>query len=177
MSALGSIVRGASASAVGTLAMDSLLYRRYRDGGGRSSFPAWESSAGVDSWEHAPAPALLAKRVFERVTSREVPARYVRTLNNATHWGYGLAAGAGYGLIAGSRQPSTWYGLPFAATVWVSGYGVLPLFGVYEPIWKYDIETLEKDLSAHLVFGTETAATFWLLGVVQPTKGSFDGHR
>ena len=29
---------------------------------------------------------------------REVSPRYARLLNNATHWGFGLAAGAGYGL-------------------------------------------------------------------------------
>jgi hypothetical protein len=171
MSLLSSMIRGVCASATGTSAMDAFLYRRYRRGGGRSSFLAWESSEGVNSWERAPAPALLAKRVLERVTKREVPARYVRTLNNATHWGYGLAAGAGYGLIAGSRRPSLWYGLPFGATVWVSGYIVLPLFGVYEPIWKYDVETLEKDLSAHLVFGTATAATFWLLARTTNQRG------
>jgi hypothetical protein len=38
-----------------------------------------------------------------------------------------------------------------------------PLLGVYKPIWKYDLETLRKDLSAHLVFGTATAAAFCLL--------------
>jgi hypothetical protein len=171
MSVLSSMIRGVCASALGTLAMDAFLYRRDRDGGGRSTFLAWESSEGVDSWDRAPAPALLAKRVLERVTKHEVPARYVRTLNNATHWGYGLAAGAGYGLIAGSRKPSAWYGLPFGATVWGSGYVVLPLFGVYEPIWKYDVETLEKDLSAHLVFGTATAATFWLLARTTNQRG------
>jgi len=37
---------------------------------------------------------------------------------------------------------------------------VLPLFGIYQPISKYDIKMLEKDLSAHLVFGTATAAAF-----------------
>jgi hypothetical protein len=40
---------------------------------------------------------------------------------------------------------------------------VLPKLGVYEPIWKYDLETLGKDLSAHLVFGTVTAAAFCVL--------------
>jgi len=43
------------------------------------------------------------------------------------------------------------------------GYVVLPLLGVYKPIWEYDLETLGKDLSAHLVFGTATAAAFRLL--------------
>jgi hypothetical protein len=40
---------------------------------------------------------------------------------------------------------------------------VLPLLGVYKPIWKYDLRTLGKDLSAHLVFGTATAVAFRLL--------------
>jgi uncharacterized membrane protein YagU involved in acid resistance len=88
----------------------------------------------------------------------------VRVLNNATHWGFGLAAGAGYGLLLRSGPtPKVWYGVPFGATVWASGYVVLPLLGVYEPIWKYDLETLAKDLRAHLVFGTATAAAFCLL--------------
>lgn len=56
-----------------------------------------------------------------------------------------------------------WFGLPFGAAVWAGGYLVLPELGVYEPIWKYDLETLRKDLSAHLVFGTVTAAAFCLL--------------
>ena len=38
---IGSIIRGGTASAVGTLAMDTLLYRRYRAGGGESDFLAW----------------------------------------------------------------------------------------------------------------------------------------
>ena len=90
--------------------------------------------------------------------------RYARLLNNATHWGFGLATGAGYGLLLGPRrQPKLWYGPPFGAAVWASGYVVLPLLGVYQPIWKYDLETLAKDLRAHLVFGTATAAAFCLL--------------
>jgi hypothetical protein len=160
---LDSIVRGVNASAVGTLAMDALLYRRYLAGGGKSAFLAWESSEGVETWETAPAPALVAKQFLERVTKREVPPRYTRLLNNLTHWGFGLATGAGYGLLIGSRKPRVWYGVPFGAAVWAGGYVVLPLLGVYEPIWKYDRETLEKDLSAHLVFGTATAAAFYML--------------
>lgn len=163
MGARGSIVRGIDASAVGTLAMDSFLYSQYRSAGGQSAFLAWESSEGVDTWDNAPAPALVAKRLIESVTKRDLPPRYARLFNNATHWGYGLACGAGYGLLLGSRKPRVWYGLPFGAVVWASGYVVLPLLGVYQPIWKYDPKTLEKDLSAHLVFGTATAAAFPIL--------------
>jgi uncharacterized membrane protein YagU involved in acid resistance len=66
-------------------------------------------------------------------------------------------------VLGSRRQAKVWYGLPFGATVWASGYVVLPLLGVYDPIWKYDLETLGKDLSAHLVYGTATAAAFGLL--------------
>jgi hypothetical protein len=164
MSTLGCTIRGAAASAPGTLAMDASLYRRYRHDGGNADFAGWESSEGLVSWENAPAPALVAKQLLEGVLKRELSPRYARLLNNATHWGFGLAAGAGYGLVLGSRRkPKLWYGLPFGAAVRASGYVVLPQLGVYKPIWKYDLETLGKDLSAHLVFGTATAAAFRLL--------------
>jgi hypothetical protein len=165
MSAVGATVRGVAASAPGTLAMDASLYRQYRHDGGSAAFPGWESSEGLTSWEDAPAPALVAKQLLEGALKRELSPRYARFLNNATHWGFGLAAGAGYGLILGSRRrtPKLWYGLPFGAAVWASGYVVLPLLGVYKPIWKYDLKTLAKDLSAHVVFGTATAGAFALL--------------
>jgi hypothetical protein len=49
---------------------------------------------------------------------------------------------------------------------------VLPRLGVYHDIWKYDLGTLEKDLSAHLVLGTATAAAYSL-----PTRMSTGGER
>jgi hypothetical protein len=161
---LDSVVRGVVASAFGTLAMDAWLYRDYRHGRGKDAFPAWETSEGLVSWENAPAPALVAKKLLESVTSQELQPQHARALNNATHWGFGLATGTGYGLLLGSRRrPKVWLGPPFGVAVWASGYIVLPLFGVYKPIWKYDVETLWKDLRAHLVFGTGTAATYSLL--------------
>ena len=164
MSTLATTVRGVAAAAPGTLAMDASLYRRYRHDGGNAAFPGWESSEGLVSWENAPGPALAAKVLLEGVFKREISPRYARLLNNATHWGFGLAAGAAYGLLIGSRRRTkVWYGLPFGAAVWASGYVVLPQLGVYKPIWKYDLETLAKDLSAHLVFGTATAAAYSIL--------------
>jgi hypothetical protein len=163
MPVLSSLLRGLDAGAVGTLAMDTLLYRRYRSRGGDSPFLAWESSEGVDSWERAPAPARVGKKLLERALEREIPPRYARALNNVMHWGFGLATGAGFGLVLGSHRARVWYGLPFGAAVWMGGYIVLPQLGVYEQIWKYDRKTLKEDLSAHLVFGTATAAALSLL--------------
>ena len=58
-------------------------------------------------------------------------------LSTAMHWGYGSAAAALYGVVAGSlREPSPLYGLPFGAAVWAAGYVVLPEAGIYKPIWE-----------------------------------------
>ena len=67
MTPLGALARGLVASAVGTLAMDTLLFSRYRRGGGTDRFPAWEFSAGVEKWDDAPAPAQVGKRLRPRV--------------------------------------------------------------------------------------------------------------
>ena len=71
-----------------------------------------------------------------------------------------------------SGRSKLWYGLPFRAAVWGSGYVVLPQLGIYEQIWEYDLETLRKDLTAHLVFGTATAAALMLLTTTETTEGS-----
>jgi len=45
--------------------MDGTLYWRYRRGGRDVALPAWESSAGLESWGDAPAPALVAKQFLD----------------------------------------------------------------------------------------------------------------
>jgi hypothetical protein len=164
MSPGDAVARGVAASALGTLTMDVFLYLRYRREGGESGFGAWESSAGLESWDDAPAPARVGKKIVEAVTRRELSPRYARLMNNVTHWGYGVSAGAPFGVFAGVlHSPRLRYGPPFGAGVWATGYIVLPALGVYRPIWEYDLKTLGKDLSAHLVFGLGTAAAFRVL--------------
>ncbi|SNY54888.1 hypothetical protein [Paractinoplanes atraurantiacus] len=161
MTPLGAVVRGLVAGAVGTLAMDTLWYLRYRRGGGQDGFQTWEFSASVKTWEDAPAPAQVGRRLFEGLFQRKLDDRYAAVVNNITHWGYGMGGGAAYGLLAGSlRKPRVAYGPPFGAAVWGTSYAVLPAAGLYKPIWEYDRKTLAKDLSAHLVFGTTTGAVF-----------------
>jgi hypothetical protein len=144
--------------------MDALLFARYRRGGGKTRFAEWESSAGVKSWEDAPAPAHVGKRLVEGLFQIELPPQRARLVNNVMHWGYGIVNAAGYGIVAGSLpRPRIVYGLPFGATVWASGYVVLPAAKLYEPIWKYDIKTLGDDLSAHLTYGLTTAAAWQVL--------------
>jgi hypothetical protein len=161
---LGAIARGLAAGAVGTAAMDLVWFSRYKRGGGEASFLAWEFSADISSWDEAPAPAQVGKRLFEGGLQRELPVEKAPLVNNITHWGYGMLGGVQYGIVAGSlKRPRIIYGLPFGATVWLSGYIVLPLAHLYKPIWEYDPKTLAKDLSAHLVYGLTTAVAFDVL--------------
>jgi hypothetical protein len=158
---LGAVARGLLAGAAGTLAMDSVWYRRYKRGGGTEAFLRWEFSLGIDTWDNAPAPALAGKRIAEGFLQREIPGSYAWLVNNVTHWGYGLGWGSAYGVVAGTVGPWRLYlGLPFGVAVWSSGYLILPLAGLYKPIWKYDVRTLAGDLGAHLVYGAATAVTF-----------------
>jgi hypothetical protein len=161
---VGAIVRGLLAGAIGTAAMDALLFARFRRDGGETRFDKWELSTGVTNWEEAPAPAHVGKRLVEGLFDVELPPTRARLVNNVTHWAYGILGGAQYGIVAGSLPaPRIRYGLPFGASVWGAGYVVLPAMKLYEPIWKYDRNTLAKDLSAHLVYGLATATGLRLL--------------
>jgi len=155
---------GLAAATFGTLAMDLLLYARYRRAGGTSGFRRWELSTDVQTWDQAPAPAQVGKRVFEGLFGRQLPDERAALVNNLTHWGYGVLNGAPFGILAGSaRAPRPWFGALFGGTVWATSYAVLPAAKLYRPIWEYDARTLAKDLSAHLVYGVSTAVVFRLL--------------
>lgn len=171
MTPLGAVVRGLVAGTIGTMAMDALLYAEYRQGGGKTEFSRWEFSGDIESWEQAPAPAQVGKRLFEGLFDRDLPNSRAALVNNLTHWAFGIANGAAYGVIAGSAPtPRVWYGAPFGASVWAGGYVVLPAAKLYEPIWKYSPKVLAKDLGAHLVYGLTTAAAFRLAGLTRKAR-------
>jgi hypothetical protein len=155
---LAAVTDGLLAGTVGTLAMDLLLYARYKRRGGGSGFRRWELSSDVHSWDQAPAPAHVGKRLVEGRFGTHLPDQRAALVNNITHWGYGILNGAPFGIIAGSaRSPRVRYGALFGASVWATSYAVLPAAKLYRPIWEYDVRTLGKDLSAHLVYGLSTA--------------------
>ena len=152
------VVRGAIAGALGTAAMDALWYYRYRRSGGKSGFKAWETSAGLQSWDDAPAPAKFGRLAVERLLHHDPPARRARLMNNAVHWSTGIGWGAAFGIVESwFGRYACWHGLPFGAAVWLQSYAVLAPAKLYKPIWDYDADTLAKDLSAHLVYGVTTA--------------------
>jgi hypothetical protein len=166
MSFLRSIARGLLAAAIGTLAMDTLWYLRYRRGGGSGQFLAWEFASVVKSWADAPAPARLAKVEYEAVTKRPLPLTRETVADDLSHWAYALMWGCVFGAAIGSpRRMRPWHGPMLGVLTFLTGYVVLPIAGVYKPIWTYDANTLWQDLSAHLVYGTTVGAAFRWLGV------------
>lgn len=165
MSPIGALVRGAVAGAVGTVCLDAANYAQYRAGGGTDDPLTWEFSAGLDSWDKAPAPAIVGKRLYEGFMQKELPPTTARLMNNVTHWAYGIVWGAQFGLIAGSGlAPRRLRGAKLGTVVWLSGYIILPLAKLYQPLWKYDAKTLAKDWGGHLAYGTGTSLAFRLLG-------------
>lgn len=169
-SPLGSVVRGALAGFAGTAAMDLVQYLRYRSGGGNDAFLHYEFSA-VESFDEAPAPAQVAKRVVEGLFETNLPDEKVNLVNNLMHWGYGTAWGGALGLVAGAHRPArVWWGPLFGTVVFLSDYLVLPPTGLYQPIFEYDAKTLAKDWRDHVIYGTAA-------GVALRVLGGSRGHR
>jgi hypothetical protein len=162
---LRALSRGLVAGALGTVAMDLLWFRRYKRDGGEDDFVGWEFSGDIARWEEAGPPAQIGKRLLEPLLGRDLPDERAGLVNDVMHWSYGLFWGGQYGIAASSLNARSVLrsGVPFGAIVWASDYVVLPLAEVYEPIWRYDAKTLADDLTAHLVYGVVTAATFRVL--------------
>ncbi|MFF2503604.1 hypothetical protein ACFVTY_09565 [Streptomyces sp. NPDC058067] len=163
MTPLAAAAAGLLAGAVGTVCLDAVHYLKYRRGGGTDSPVAWEF-APVECWEKAPAPGQVAKRVIEGFTQRELPDRSAWLVSTVAHWGYGSGLGAVYGIVAGSLPvPRPAYGVPFGITVFAGDYVLLPVAGLYKPIWEYGAKVVALDLGAHLAYGAAVGSAFWLL--------------
>jgi hypothetical protein len=154
-------VAGAVAGTVGTAAMDLVLYRRYRRDGGEESARTWETAEDVKTWDQASAPGRLGEKAERVVIRHEPPQSWARPTTNLVHWATGVGWAISYGVLASttSKHPVA-RAVAFGPVVWLSGYVLLPLAKVYEPIWKYDAKTLGEDLSVHLVYGAATTAAF-----------------
>ncbi len=152
---------GLLAGAVGTAAMDLVLYARYRRQGGTAGIWRWEFASDISSWEDASAPGQLGRKVMHRAIGHEPPDEWARATTNIVHWATGVGWGGQYGAVATAAPVHPWVrAVAFGPAVWLFGYVVLPLAKVYKPIWAYDARTLRDDLSAHLVYGTVAAAVF-----------------
>src|SRR5689334_948728 len=72
---LAAVAGGLLAGAVGTVCLDAVNYVKYRRTGGIDSPLACECPQ-VDSWDQAPDPGQVGKRLIEGFTHRELPDRW-----------------------------------------------------------------------------------------------------
>ena len=159
------------AGAVGTFAMDAVLYRRYRRGGGTDRPFDWEFSAGVKTWEDVSAPGLVGKDVLQRLRGHEPPPEWARSVQNTVHWATGVGWSIPLALVVPQRKRAAWmWGVAIGSIAWLSSYVVLPFAKIYKPIWDYDAKTLADDFSAHLVYGVTIGTLF--AGVTKRAPGS-----
>jgi hypothetical protein len=155
---------GLLAGAVGTAALDLVIYARYRRDGGKAGIWRWEFAKDVTGWENTSAPGQLGRKALKLATGHEPPDEWARATTNIVHWATGVGWGGQYGAVANAVPGHTWVrAVAFGPVVWLFGYVVLPLAKVYKPIWAYDARTLRDDLSAHLVYGTVASAVFAIL--------------
>ena len=155
---LGALFRGLLAGGSGTAAMTAYqeLVQSSQDRG-----PSTEPQSDAERWQHAPAPAQVAKRILEGIFHEDVSAAHIPLLTNAMHWLYGTSLGALYGLVQGTiRANPLAAGLAFGGGAWALSYAQLVPMGIYEPPWRYPPKTLAVDLSYHLVYGVGVAGTY-----------------
>ena len=164
MTLLRNVVVGAVAGAVGTSAMDLVLYSRYRDDGGKERLGRWEFAGDVMSWDEASAPGQLGRKLLRQVSGDEPPDEWARPATNVVHWATGVGWGVAFGVLASTTSRHPWArALALGPVAWLSGYVVLPLAKVYQPIWKYDTKTLAQDLAVHIVYGAAASTAFAVL--------------
>jgi hypothetical protein len=152
---LGPLARGVVAGVAGTTVMTAVQETVARLRGSA------DENGGPPTWDDAPAPAKVARKVLEGVFEAPQPTSRIPLLTNVMHWGYGTAWGAVYGVVQGTvRGRPLLHGPLFGAAVWVISYVQLVPMGLYQPPWEYDVETIGVDLSYHLAYGLGVAAAF-----------------
>lgn len=152
------VLAGLLAGLLGTAAMDLVWYRRYRKGGGSDNPLAWEFATSTASFEEASAPGQVGQRLASAV-GVELPDHSAGTTTNVMHWLTGAGYGLSHGLVQHDRDVVVG-GAATGLTGFANSYLTLGAMGIYEPIWRYDSQTLAKDLSAHLVFGLVTSLAY-----------------
>lgn len=156
----GRLAAGAVSGAAGTLAMDLVWYARYRRGGGAQGFAEWETAAGTTSYEGAPAPAQVGRKLSVAALGREPSPSSARAMTNVVHWATGVQWGVAYALAPSAlrRIGPLPGGVGLAAVAFGASYVILPLLEVYKPIWEYDRTVIVQDATAHAVYGLTAAA-------------------
>lgn len=141
-SAVGGIVAGLGATAVMSVAM--LAARR----------------AGLSG--RLP-PAKIAEEVVEEVTDRPPTDEEEQAVATISHFGFGAAAGAAFGVAAAVVRPAsslatTALGIAFASAVYLVSYqGWVPALGILPPASRDRRGRVATMVAAHWIYGAVLA--------------------
>ena len=105
---------------------------------------------------------MIGRRIARDVLHRDLPDSAAAATTTVVHWATGVQWGAAYGIVA-AKRPGIRSGVALGLVACSTSYVVLPLLGLYKPIWEYDAKALSQDYSAHVLFGALTGAAFWSL--------------
>lgn len=111
--------------------------------------------------EEESAPETAARVVYEKLQGEEPDDETRAALANRAHWAMGMALGAAYGLLRGSRGSGldVGGGLAFGAGAWLAADEIMvPILGLSEGPTAHPPEAHVQGLGAHLVYGVATAA-------------------
>lgn len=131
------LLYGAIAGFAGTLVMTSAMARLHRRLPERERYP------------------LPPREITERITGGDEPGIRDRALS--AHFLYGAACGAA--LAALRPKPGLGEGAAAGVAIWAGSYfGWVPGFGILKPASAHPARRNALMISAHLVWGTATAA-------------------
>ena len=176
------IAAGAVAGLVGTWAMSEAqrLWTHAVDGdapesaGGRHDARDWQERS-----EHQNSNELAAQAVARVMLGRSLTRQELRVAAPLSHYLFGAAMGAVYGVYAQRRQaPAS--GAAFGTTVWLAADEIaMPLLGLSQSTARRPLEMHLQSLVAHLVFGAATEMTRRSLQdnfeVAAPVRRTFAG--
>ncbi|MGN9843281.1 DUF6789 family protein [Nonomuraea sp. H19] len=145
-------MRGALGGAAATAAMSVVMIAGSRAGLMREQPPKHITRAALPGHKHRPKPG-------EGV------------LGALAHLGFGITAGALYGLIAKGRRTPAALGLGYALTIWISSYeGWIPSLDILPPISRDQPGRPIVMAAGHVVYGTVLTLTLNRLNTQHPVK-------
>ena len=122
--------------------------------GGRHDARDWQERS-----EHQNSNELAAQAIARHVLGRSLTRQELRVAAPLSHYLFGAAMGALYGVYARWRQvPAS--GAAFGTTVWLAADEIaMPLLGLSQSTARRPLEMHLQSLAAHLVFGATTEMT------------------
>jgi hypothetical protein len=122
--------------------------------GGRHDARDWQERS-----EHQNSNELAAQVIARYILGRDLTREELRFAAPLSHYVFGAAVGALYGVYAQRRSAPT-SGVGFGTTVWLAADEIaMPLLGLSDSTTRRPLEMHLQSLAAHLVYGTVAEMT------------------